>query len=52
MINAIWFGAMVFLVSKLTGIARSGRFQRWLKGITGVVFIGFGAKLASYKPGL
>ncbi|MGI9380529.1 MAG: LysE family translocator [Methyloligellaceae bacterium] len=52
MINAIWFGAMVLLFAKLTAIAGSGNFQRWLKGVTGVVFIGFGAKLASYKPGL
>jgi threonine/homoserine/homoserine lactone efflux protein len=50
MINAVWFGAMVLLMSRLTSIARNGSFQRWLKGITGVVFIGFGAKLATYKP--
>ena len=50
MINAVWFGAMVLLMSRLTKIARNGRFQRWLKGVTGFVFIGFGAKLASYKP--
>lgn len=52
MINAIWFGAMVLLMSRLTSIARGGSFQRWLKGITGVVFIGFGAKLATYKPNI
>lgn len=52
MINAVWFGAMVLLMSRLTSVAQSGRFQRWLKGVTGVVFIGFGAKLASYKPAL
>ena len=52
MINAIWFGAMVMLFSTLTSAARSGSFQRWLKGVTGVVFIGFGLKLASYRPNL
>lgn len=52
MINAIWFGAMVLLMSRLTSVARSGIFQRWLKGITGIVFIGFGAKLATYKPNI
>lgn len=52
MINAIWFGAMVLLMSRLTSIARSGSFQRWLNGVTGVVFIGFGAKLATYKPNI
>lgn len=50
MINAVWFGAMVLLMSRLTCIARNGSFQRWLKGVTGVVFIVFGAKLATYKP--
>lgn len=50
MINAIWFSAMVVLFARLTKAARSGNFQRWIKGITGVVFIGFGLKLASYRP--
>lgn len=50
MINAVWFGTMVLLLSRLTSIARNGSFQRWVKGLTGVVFIGFGAKLATYKP--
>ncbi|VAV89959.1 Threonine efflux protein [hydrothermal vent metagenome] len=52
MINAIWFSAMVLLFSRLTRITRSGSFQRWLKGVTGVIFISFSAKLASYKPSL
>ena len=50
MINAVWFGAMVVLFSTLTTATRNGTFQRWLKGVTGAVFIGFGLKLASYKP--
>lgn len=52
MINAVWFTAMVLLMSRLTKAAQNGRFQRWLKGVTGAVFIGFGAKLALYKPSL
>ena len=48
-INAIWFGAMVMLFSRLTKVARSTSFQRWLKGITGAVFIGFGVKLATIR---
>lgn len=52
MINAVWFGAMVLLFSRLTKVAGSGSFQRWLKGVTGVVFVSFGLKLASYKPNL
>lgn len=45
-INAVWFSAMVLLFSRLTAITRKGSFQRWLKGFTGIIFIGFGVKLA------
>lgn len=50
MIAATWFGAMVMLFAKLAKAARGETFQRWLKGLTGIVFLGFGLKLASYKP--
>ncbi len=50
--NAIWFGAMVLLLARLNRFARNGSFQRWLKGLTGVVFVGFGVKLASYRPNI
>lgn len=50
LINAVWFGAMVLLLDRFVSVAKNGRFQRWLKGVTGVVFIGFGAKLAAYRP--
>ncbi|MEL6962254.1 MAG: LysE family translocator [Pseudomonadota bacterium] len=49
MINAIWFGAMVMLLDRLSAMARHGSFQRWLKALTGTVFIGFGVKLATVK---
>ncbi len=49
-LNLVWFSAMVVLFSRLSGATRNSSFQRWLKGVTGVVFIGFGAKLASLKP--
>ncbi len=49
-INGVWFSAMVLLFSTLTVVAQRGSFQRWLKGVTGVVFIGFGLKLARFKP--
>lgn len=52
MVAATWFTAMILLFSKLTSMARTGSFQRWLKGVTGVVFIGFGLKLASFKPNI
>lgn len=50
MINLVWFSAMVLLFARLTKAARNGTFQRWLKGVTGIVFIGFGAKLATLRP--
>lgn len=49
MINLIWFTVMVLLFLRLTRFARNNSFQRWLKGATGAVFIGFGVKLAGYR---
>lgn len=51
-INGLWFSAMVLLLARLTSATQNQRFQRWLKGVTGVVFMGFGLKLASIKPSL
>jgi threonine/homoserine/homoserine lactone efflux protein len=47
LINVVWFGAMVLLLDRLTALSRSDRAQRGLKAVTGVVFIGFGIKLAT-----
>jgi len=52
MINAIWFGMMVILFSRLSTMARHPSFQRWLKGVTGVVFVAFGVRLATFKANL
>ncbi|WP_341363881.1 LysE family translocator [Thalassospira sp. SN3W] len=49
-INIIWFSTMIILLSRLTGMARSGSFQRALKAVTGSVFIAFGIKLAMFRP--
>ena len=49
-IVTVWFSVMILLFSRLTAAARSGAFQRWLKAVTGVVFIGFGAKLMALRP--
>ena len=49
-INALWFGAMILLLSRVSEAAQKPTFQRWLKGITGVVFMGFGLKLATLRP--
>lgn len=47
-INAIWFTALILLFSKLANATASQRFQKWLKAVTGAVFIGFGLQLARY----
>lgn len=49
-INIIWFSTMIILLSRLTGMARTGSFQRALKAVTGSVFIAFGIKLAMFRP--
>ena len=49
LINALWFAAMVVLLTRLTRFVKNGSFQRWLKGVTGVVFLAFGARLATYR---
>ncbi|MEL6517444.1 MAG: hypothetical protein AAFQ39_06980, partial [Pseudomonadota bacterium] len=46
----IGFAAIVVLFAKFTQFAGSVAFRRWLKAVTGVVFIGFGAKLATVRP--
>lgn len=50
MLNLFWFGAMVVVFSRLVALARVSSFQRWVKGVTGIVFLGFGAKLATLRP--
>jgi threonine/homoserine/homoserine lactone efflux protein len=50
LLNIMWFSAMVLLLLRFKSAATNGTFQRWLKGVTGAVFIGFGLKLASYRP--
>lgn len=50
LLNVVWFAAMVLLFARLMRAARSGGFQRWLKAATGVIFVGFGAKLAALNP--
>jgi threonine/homoserine/homoserine lactone efflux protein len=50
LLNAVWFTAMILLFHRLMRAARSGRFQRGLKAVTGAVFVAFGAKLAALNP--
>jgi threonine/homoserine/homoserine lactone efflux protein len=49
MINLVWFSAMVLIFARLSRFAASGAIQRWLKAVTGAVFIGFGVKLATMR---
>ena len=49
LVNVAWFSAMIVLFDRLAARARGERFQRWLKGVTGVVFLGFGARLATLE---
>lgn len=49
-INLVWFALMVVLFARLLEAVSNNRFQRWLKGVTGAVFIGFGFKLATHQP--
>ncbi len=48
-LNIAWFGSIILLYAKLSTLARGGRFQRTLKAVTGLVFVGFGVKLATLK---
>jgi len=50
LLNIVWFSSMVILLSRIKQLTKSSNFSRWLKSVTGVVFIGFGVKLASLKP--
>lgn len=45
-INIAWFSMLVLLFSRLVRAVRGGQMQRIVKAVTGVVFIGFGTKLA------
>jgi threonine/homoserine/homoserine lactone efflux protein len=51
MLNIVWFTSMILLIARLkSSVAASAAFQRWLKGVTGAVFIAFGVKLATFRP--
>ena len=49
LMNVIWFSSMVILFSRLTLVAKNYSFQRMLKGVTGIIFLGFGAKLVALE---
>jgi threonine/homoserine/homoserine lactone efflux protein len=49
LVNVVWFSAMVFTLTKIKSATNNPKFKTWLNAITGVVFIGFGTKLALAK---
>lgn len=49
LINMMWFGAIVLLFGRLGKAAVSPVLQRWVKAITGAVFIGFGLKFVTLR---
>jgi threonine/homoserine/homoserine lactone efflux protein len=49
-INCLWFGAMVLLLSRIQKFAQGRTFRRWLRMATGTIFLGFGIKLALLRP--
>jgi threonine/homoserine/homoserine lactone efflux protein len=49
-LNVAWFGPIVLVFDRLSAATRSGRVQRAVKAVTGLVFVGFGLKLATWRP--
>lgn len=49
LLNSLWFCGMVLILGRLKKLTGSDRVQRWIKGVTGFVFIGFGLKLATLR---
>ncbi len=52
LVNFLWFSIMVLALTRVKSAANNVKFRTWLKSITGVVFVGFGAKLALMKASL
>ncbi len=50
-VNFMWYSAMVFMLSRIKKAANNAQFKKWLNSMTGIVFIGFGSKLALMKNG-
>ncbi|MBO1581632.1 MULTISPECIES: LysE family translocator [Bacillus] len=48
-LTAIWFAFYIFLIDKISLFMKKPATQRYIQGITGIVLIGFGIKLAFEK---
>ena len=51
LVNFVWFSLMVLMLSRIKSVSNNLLFRRCLNFITGIVFIGFGSKLALMKSG-
>ena len=48
-LTIIWFAFYIFLIDKISAFMKKPKTQRYIQGLTGVVLIGFGIKLAFEK---
>ncbi|PGT20592.1 MULTISPECIES: LysE family translocator [Bacillus cereus group] len=48
-LTVIWFAFYIFLIDKISAFMKKPRTQRYIQGLTGIVLIGFGIKLAFEK---
>jgi len=46
MLTPVWFASLIGFARTLTPIMAKPAFARWIDRVCGLVFIGFGAKLA------
>ncbi|EJR61821.1 homoserine/Threonine efflux protein [Bacillus cereus VD115] len=48
-LTVIWFAFYIFLIDKISAFMKKPKTQRYIQGLTGIVLIGFGIKLALEK---
>ncbi|HDR7795734.1 TPA: LysE family translocator [Bacillus luti] len=48
-LTVIWFAFYIFLIDKISAFMKKPKTQSYIQGLTGVVLIGFGIKLALEK---
>lgn len=48
-LTIIWFAFYIFLIDKISAFMKKPKTQRYIQGLTGIVLIGFGIKLAFLK---
>lgn len=48
-LTVIWFAFYIFLIDKISAFMKKPKTQRYIQGLTGIVLIGFGIKLAFEK---